>query len=219
MNKPTLYERLRTAEMHDIHMEDRIKEFNQDMKEFENIHGYQDISIKEIPELDIDNYQRSLIIEYRDNEYLDNAISGTIPLKKTFEELSKNFTGIRGFFPKLKDEEHNKKVETLSELIPHTENLVTKGVFNPDNLTTGAAYGFAVGLAVAFAVPLATPLVSNNPVNLVEEVSKFVKDAKPFIGFLSVGGSALGGFSSGLLNLNVLRNQACYIDRKIEKLM
>ena len=93
--------------------------FNEELCKFVELPGYEDISIEQIPQLDIPEIQRELIETHRSNLYLNQVLEG----KNTFVNIikglyNKKHKGWRKFwFPIRKDEEYNKEIKELDEIL------------------------------------------------------------------------------------------------------
>ncbi len=116
--KKPLYERLKVADSLNEQLEERINSFNQLLQSCENYPNYENAQVKKVPEIDVTQIQRSIIEEYRDNVFLEQALTGRKSLvDRTKEVLGYKYkTSINWIWPK-KHKENDRKVEELNELI------------------------------------------------------------------------------------------------------
>jgi len=91
----------------------------------------------DFPSVDVPSAQREIFRQYENNVHLQRAISGELSLEDTVLVSHLKFR-VRGrigsLFPYRKNENHNKIVEGLSELVPDTSMLRTRGILSLDNV-------------------------------------------------------------------------------------
>ena len=144
----TLYEALKDVERLKKDQERSAKDLLEKLQSRRTQLGLPDTPLEVVfPSVDVPSAQREVFKQYGDNIDLKRAISGNLPLEDAVITTHLRFR-IRGrigsLFPYKKNEAHNKMVEGLSELVPKTNMLRTKGILSFDNainVATVAASG------------------------------------------------------------------------------
>jgi hypothetical protein len=107
------------------------------------------------------------------NETLTAALEGRQTIEGTLEELSQGLTGINMWLPHRRDEEHNKRVKELGELIAEPKYLLKKGVLIPDNPISIIPYAAALSVAAGFGVVAMFGGFGPNSVMMREDINFF----------------------------------------------
>ncbi len=138
----TLYEKLKAAETVN---EEQVKipgEPREKLGALEMV----GVSMPVLPDAiayDIATVQRGLLDAYRENPLMRQALAGEISIEDAARRLG---AGRERTLPRRRDDTHNAKVAELAELVPHTDNLLRRGVFRLDN---ALAAGLVVGGPIA----------------------------------------------------------------------
>ena len=152
--KPTLYEKLVEVENAQRRIDESLSDYRENVASLKKRAYVPSLDIPEI-KIDIPSAQRSIFSDYKDNEFLRSALRRTKSLEESADELTKPYMGIRKYLPRLKDGEHNDKVEQLTELVPHAICFKTRGILYPDNpLVVGAGLGSLAFAGIYFGVDL-----------------------------------------------------------------
>ncbi len=161
--------------------------------------------------LDLSDFRHKAFQTYDNNPILDHALSGRKTIEETLEEMSGPNARISKLLPWKKDEEHNKMVRYLGQLVRYPQHLETKGMLSLDNAIAGVVCSgiFAGIVAGAYAA--------------MSEISPEVESLGPDSAQL---GTVLTSISSPLLALGFTMrrdgdlpiDQARYIDEKIREL-
>ena len=211
--KTTLYQRLRKTDNLNEGLSKHIKTFNDGLKGFVDLEGFQDVSIK-TPEVDISRIQRRAFENYATNEILNSAIYGERPIEKSVEELSSHLRGISKILPHRKDKQHNARVKELGQLVGYTRNLEKSGLFVPDNIVTIPTYMTTLSFGIGYFLSgyLFKPDTDPEMINAYQTILPTAMS----ILFSTFG--TLGLISELRTIPRSLKEQAKYIDDKIEKL-
>jgi len=143
-----LYLQLKSAEKNQgAWIPEEIKEY---LDHWKILPGF-DYNLNFPEKIDVPEYQKRLIRLYSNpnseeyNPLLEDALKRTKRLESAWEETTRNSRGLRMFIPRGKDEEHNKKVGHLINLIGFDLNLnyaqregIFKGIFFFHNIMRGA---------------------------------------------------------------------------------
>ncbi|MEI6731325.1 MAG: hypothetical protein WCK90_01460 [archaeon] len=147
------------------------------------------------------------------NGILMSAMVGKRTVSESLEELAQPFRGFRKYLPHAVDKRHNDRIKQMGELVNEPRNLLTRGVFQPDNHT-------AIG--VALMAPVLTTIASKRL------LPYFLGTEEPEnLPYVVIGACALAvgyacnrlvdGLNSGRKIHPAARLQAKYIDAAIER--
>jgi len=165
--------------------------------------------------LNVADQHKILFQGYERNPIFNDAITERQSIEKSLEELAKDNKGIGKILPWRKDEEHNKRLEQLGELVTEPYHLHKGGIWMPDNLITISAET----TAMAFGISYFTFRYLTNLDALPEETIQGIKTMKILLPTtISILTSAFFGL---LLNSRRYNNlpidEARYLDEKVKE--
>lgn len=207
LKNKTLYDALRETDRLNKALQANVGLFNDELHRFVNLPGYEDISIEQIPKLNIPEIQRELIEVHRNNQYLNQVLEGKNSFVNIVTELHhRKHKGWRSWFPIRKDEEYNKEIKEFDEILKTGfETTFISELVKP---VSSFALFSLVGLGLG-SMPL---LEHTNYMGIVY---------CPLI-FGILTGLVTGGFvaaTSTITNQYFFQNEAEYLDKKVEDLM
>ena len=174
------------------------------------------LNVSNQDQIDVTKFHKTLFEKYNTNPIMHDAIHGRQTIGKSIEELGNINKGIKKFLPWKKDKIHNQKLKELGELVSTPFQLYTYGIFNPDNFITAATEvtGLCFGTTYLFC-KLIEPSISINTI----EAQHLLDYRLAFSSIMStILAPSLGFFMSSARFRSLPKNEAKYLDEKIEKL-
>ena len=89
--------------------------------------------------LRVDELQKNVFEEYRQNPVLYDAVSGRRSIEESAKELAQIRRHFKALLPWRKNNSHNERAEQIQELI-YTPELTTHGILVPDNVLNQLLY-------------------------------------------------------------------------------
>ena len=207
LKNKTIYDALQETDTLNDLLLNKVKTFNTEVSKFVELPGYENISIEQIPHLDIPEIQRNLIDAHKNNHYLDQVLKGKDSFVNSVTEVyNRKHKGWRRWFPIRKDEEYNREIKELDEILKTDLKITSDSEFTK-HISIGAFY--TVGSFAIFA-PLIWSLGNYNTMEPYVPLMVSV--------FMGVAGFGLAT-AAKILNPKALQIKAEYLDKKIEDLM
>ncbi len=203
MLKMSLYDALKRTDSLNDNLRSGVAAFNKQLEDYKELPGYRDISVADIPHIDIPRLQKSLIESRRGNHYLDEVLRGSDTFVNVVNELyRKKHAGLKSwFFPLRKDKSYNLEVQHLNDILYTGFDIDILEFAKPVTL---AALSSLFGMAA-----VGPTIQSANDYGLA------------FTGiFFALMGSFCGSIASlgRRCNLDTAREHAAYLDKKVEEL-
>lgn len=134
-----LYSRIKKAEKLNDNLENSVAKFQKSLEKFRNMPGYSEVTLGEIPVIDIPEYQKRIMREYESNPVLNDAIQKKISIEDSLSELAQVNRPILRLLPRTRNKAHNQRLDQIGELIGYSHHLRRNGLFILDNFIGGVA--------------------------------------------------------------------------------
>ncbi len=204
LTKISLYDALQKTDTINKRIKDSVAAYNTGLTEFCELPGYEDISVKSTPKINVSDVQRQLIEHHRGNQFLDDVLNGNDTFVNIVNELyKKKHAGLKAWlFPLRKDKAYDSEIEYLKEIVYTGFDIGSFQFFKPAPL---GAFSSLFGMSVL------GPAVSRTEDYGFAMAGLFLGYAGAFYGSMSPLGRRWG-------DLEKAREHAAYLDKKVEEL-
>ena len=215
----TLYENLKEAESLPDELASELTETLQSLGRFAGKSGFTMPSI-DTGSIDVEAEQRKVFAKYRANRVLIMATRG-VPVEETLVEVSTVNDGLRRVLPRRKDENHNRIVTDLGQLVGYTRHYQCNGLLALDNVISGSMLMTALGVLVTSG--FAALRYFGNPNIGPNDMSQLIYDASITLQYSLCLSAIMGPIAGGSIGSQRREGpypitEARYIDNKIEEL-